>query len=243
LPFFVCDANVSMSGWGTALPVFLLAEQSGGPWVLLGGSLLTVGGDADGVEASLRSGSLACPSCGGSLSPWGFARARSLRTADGPVRLRPRRSMCAGCGRTHVLLSLVGLLRRADSAAVIGAGLAGRAAGLGHRRIAAGLGVASSTVRGWLRRFAAHAERIRAAFTVLARDLDPDPLPVQAAGSVFADATAAVRAAATAAGVRWPLVLTVSVWEFAGAATGGRLLSPSGPAVLTNTTRPWAEHG
>ncbi len=219
-----------------------MAERPGGPWVLLGGSLLTVGGDADGVEELLRAGLLACPSCAGSLSPWGFARARSLRTADGPVWLRPRRSMCAGCGRTHVLLSLVGLLRRADSAAVIGAGLAGGAAGLGHRRIAAGLAVASSTVRGWLRRFAAHAERIRAAFTVLARDLDPDPPPIEATGSVFADAAIAVRAAAAAAVVRWPLVLTVSVWEFAGAVTGGTLLAPSGPAMLTNTTRPWAEH-
>jgi hypothetical protein len=233
---------VSTSGWGTALPVYLLAERPGGPWVLLGGSLLTVGGDADGVEASLRAGLLVCPSCGGSLSPWGFARGRSLRTADGPVRLRPRRSMCVGCGRTHVLLSLVSLLRRADSAAVIGAALVGRAAGLGHRRIATGLAVASSTVRGWLRRFTAQAEPIRAAFTVLARDLAPDPSPIEATGSVFADAATAVLSAAAAAGGRWPFVLTVSVWEFAGAVTNGRLLSPSGPAMLTNTTRPWAGH-
>jgi hypothetical protein len=204
--------------------------------------MLTVGADADGVEASLRSGSLACPGCAGSLSRWGFARARSLRTSDGLIWLRPRRSVCAGCGRTHVLLPLVGLLRRADSAAVIGAGLAGRAAGLGHRRIAAGLGVAASTVRGWLRRFADRAEWIRTAFTVLTRDLEADPPPFEAGGSLFADAVTAVRAAATAAGSRWPFVFTVSVWEFAGAVTGGRLLAPSAPAVLTNTTRPWAGH-
>jgi len=204
--------------------------------------MLTVGADADGVEVSLRSGLLACPGCGGLLSPWGFARARSLRTPEGRIWLRPRRSVCAGCGRTHVLLPLVGLLRRADSAAVIGAGLAGRAAGLGHRRIATGLGVAASTVRGWLRRFADRAEWIRAAFTVLTRDLDSDPPPLPACGSVFADAVAAVRAAAAAAGLRWPFVFAVSVWEFAGAVTGGRLLSPSSPAVLTNTTRPWPGH-
>ena len=210
--------------------------------MLRGGSLLTVGVDADGVEASLRAGLLACPSCAGSLSPWGFARARSVRTADGPVRLRPRRAVCVGCGRTHVLLSLVGLLRRADSAAVIGSALVGRAAGLGHRRIATGLAVASSTVRGWLRRFAAHAEGIRAVFTVLARDLDPDPPPIEVTSSAFADAASAVLSAAAAAGVRWPFVLTVSVWEFAGAVTGGQLLSPCGPAMLTNTSRPWAEH-
>jgi hypothetical protein len=210
--------------------------------VLHGGSLLTVGVDADGVEASLRAGLLMCPSCTGSLSPWGFARARSVRTADGLVRLRPRRCLCVSCGRTHVLLSLVSLLRRADGAAVIGAALAGRAAGLGHRRIATGLAVASSTVRGWLRRFTARAEPIRAAFTVLARDLDPDPPPIEATSSVFADAAIAVLSAAAAAGARWPFVLTVSAWEFAGAVTNGQLLAPSGPAMLTNTTRPWAGH-
>jgi hypothetical protein len=238
----VCDANVSRSGWGTALPVYLLAEGPGGPWVLHGGSLLTVGVDADGVEASLRAGLLACPWCTGSLGPWGFARARSVRTADGAVRFRPRRSMCAGCGRTHVLLSLVGWLRRADSAAVIGAALLGRVAGLGHRRIAAGLAVASSTVRGWLRRFAVLAEPIRVAFTVLARDLDPDPPPIEATGCMFADVVSAVQAAAAAAGVRWPFVLTLSAWEFAGAVTNGRLLSPGGPAMWINTTCPWAGH-
>jgi hypothetical protein len=150
--------------------------------------------------------------------------------------------MCVGCGRTHVLLSLVSLLRRADGAAVIGAALAGRAAGLGHRRIAAGLALPASTVRGWLRRFTALAEPIRAAFTVLARDLDPDPPPIEVTSSVFADAASAVVSAAAAAGVRWPFMLTLSAWEFAGAVTNGGLLSPCGPAMLTNTTRPWAEH-
>lgn len=141
-----------------------------------------------------------------------------------------------------MLLSLVSFLRRADSAAVIGAALVGRAAGLGHRRIATGLAVASSTVRGWLRRFGAHAEPIRAAFTVLARDLSSDPPPIEATSSAFADAASAVLWAAAAASVRWPFVFTVSVWEFAGAVTGGRLLAPGGPAMLTNTTRPWAGH-
>jgi hypothetical protein len=150
--------------------------------------------------------------------------------------------MCGGCGRTHVLLSLVSLLRRADSAAVIGAALVGRAAGLGHRRIATGLAVASSTVRGWLRRFTARAEPIRGAFTVLARDLDPDPAPIEATSSVFADAAGAVLSAAAAAGLRWPSVFMVSAWEFAGAVTNGALLSPCGPGMLTNTTRPWAGH-
>jgi hypothetical protein len=97
-------------------------------------------------------------------------------------------------------------------------------------------------VRGWLRRFGEQAEPIRVAFTVLARDLAPDPPPIEAMSSSFADAASAVLSAAAAAGVRWPLVFTVSAWEFAGAVTNGRLLSPPGPAMLTNTTRPWAGH-
>jgi hypothetical protein len=60
--------------------------------------------------------------------------------------------------------------------------------------------------------------------------------------SAFADAAGAVLSAAAAAGARWPFVLMVSVWEFAGAVTGGRLLAPRAPVMLTNTTRPWAEH-
>jgi hypothetical protein len=102
--------------------------------------------------------------------------------------------------------------------------------------------VAPSTVRGWLRRFTELAGPIRAAFTVLARDLDPDPSSIEATSSAFADAASAVLSAAAAACVRWPFVLTVSAWEFAGAVTNGRLLAPSGPAMLTNTTRPWAGH-
>jgi hypothetical protein len=95
------------------------------------------------------------------------------------------------------------------------------------------LAVTSSTVRGWLRRFTALAEPIRAGFTVLARDLDPDPPPIGATGSVFADAAGAVLSAASAAAVRWPFVLAVSAWEFAGAG----LRSPAPSAVPPSGTR------
>jgi Homeodomain-like domain-containing protein len=203
--------------------------------------VLTVEADADSVDARLRSGGVACPDCSESLSPWGFARPRVLRSVEGDrLRVRPRRGSCAGCGRTHVLLPLVGLSRRADSAAVIGAGLQARARGLGQRRIAALLGRAPSTVRGWLRRFAGRAEAVRQLFTALLCALDGDPPRLEPAGSVFADAVAAVTAAAGAVGRRWVgLVLAVSVWEVAAAVTDGRLLSPVWPTELTNTSRPW----
>ena len=61
---------------------------------------------------------------------------------------------------------------------VIGAALEAKAAGVGHRSIATGLGRPVSTVRGWLRRFAARAEQLRAEFTRLLVALDPLAAPV-----------------------------------------------------------------
>jgi hypothetical protein len=208
--------------------------------VLRGGSLLTVNVDAVGVEKMLRAGLLSCPTCTAAVSPWGFARLRWLRSADGLVRLRPRRSRCSGCGATHVLLPLVALLRRADAVGVIGTALALKAAGQGHRRIAEGLGRAAGTVRGWLRRFGRRAEALRRAFTGLAVSVAADSAPVEAAGSQFADAVAAVGAAVAAMGRRWPQMLTVSAWEIACAVTNGQLLARSGLAESINTSCLWA---
>jgi hypothetical protein len=58
-----------------------------------------------------------------------------------------------------VLLAASMLLRRADGVVVIGAALLAKAAGSGHRTIAAGNGRPPGTVRGWLRRFARRAEQ------------------------------------------------------------------------------------
>lgn len=77
------------------------------------------------------------------------------------MRQRPRRASCAGCGRTHRLLPSSGLLRHADVVVVIGAALVAKAAGGGHRPIAASLGRPAATVRGWLRRFSVRAEDVR----------------------------------------------------------------------------------
>lgn len=145
------------------------------------------------------------------------------------VWVRPRRAWCRRCGITHVLLPVVALLRRADLAEVIGAALAARAAGAGYRRVAAGLSRPPDTVRGWLRRFAGRAETVRVAFTVLLVDTGPDPVVPAAAGSLFADAVAAVVGAAVAVAARWPQLGVVSPWLAASAATGGGLLAPSWP--------------
>jgi Domain of unknown function (DUF6431) len=203
--------------------------------------VLTVGKDGAAVERRLAQGRLACPGCGGRLGPWGHARPRVLREQGvARRRLRPRRARCAGCGRTHVLLPVSVLVRRADAAVVIGAALAAKAAGRGHRPIAVWLGRPAATVRGWLRRFAVRATRLRAAFTTLLCELDPDPPVLEPAGSVVADAVAAIAAAAGAVGRRWPgLVVGLSPWELAVAVTGGRLLSPGVAVEVRNTNCPW----
>jgi hypothetical protein len=203
--------------------------------------MLTVELDADCVEAGLAAGRLVCPVCGGVLAGWGFARRRWLRAVGGRVSVRPRRARCGGCGCTHVLLPVVALARRADVAAVIGAGLEAKAAGRGHRQIATVLGRPAATVRGWLRRFGSRAESIRVAFTAVTVQLEPDLVPAGPTGSPVADAVAAVRAAASAVGRRWPgVVAALSVWWVAAGLTHGGLLSATPPTVLINTSRLWA---
>ena len=76
------------------------------------------------------------------------------------------------------------LARRADAAAVIGLALEAKAAGAGHRAIAARLGRPASTVRGWLRAFTARAEQVRQVFTALAASLVTDPPLPGPAGSL-----------------------------------------------------------
>ena len=130
---------------------------------------------------------------------------------------------------SHVLIRTDTLLRRRDPAEVIGAALVAKATGAGHRRAAAMVGVPVSTVRGWLRRFAANAEAIRVWFTVLAHRLDPMLAPLVATASSVGDAVEAIAVAARAASLR---LAPLPPWWFASGASAGRLLS--------NTGWPWA---
>lgn len=185
--------------------------------------MVMVGSDRAEVERSLVSGELSCPSCQGVLAPWGHARARSSRGPGGTVRHRPRRARCTGCRGTHVLLAQVWLWRRADAVSVLGAALEAKAAGAGHRSIATGLGRPATTVRGWLRRFAARAEQVRIEFTRLLLSMDPLAAPVTPRAWVVADALEAIGRAAAAAVLR---LSPTPAWELAARATGGRLLAP-----------------
>ncbi|MGH3539632.1 MAG: hypothetical protein ACRDRF_11985 [Pseudonocardiaceae bacterium] len=230
---FVGVATVTIFGSGlvTALPLFFLAgDAREGREGALGGAVLTVETDVEAVERRLGSGLLACPWCSGVLAGWGRARARQVRGVDGSVLVVPRRSRCTACGATHVLLPVLLLVRRADTAAVIGKGLAAKAAGGGHRVIAAVLGRPPETVRGWLRRFAGRVEPVRAVFTWWCRALAPDPVLPGPAGSEWADAVAVITAAAGAVAARFGLG-TVACWEAASAVSSGRLLAPGWPSA------------
>jgi hypothetical protein len=125
------------------------------------------------------------------------------------------------CGITHVLLPATMLARRGDWAVMIGRALELKAAGLGQRPITTAVGVARSTVRGWLSRFAVVAEKVRAHLTRWALWLDAGLVRLEPSGSWFADAVAAVVAAGGAAAGRLGIGCR---WSFASAATGGRLL-------------------
>ena len=133
----------------------------------------------------------------------------------------------------HVLLPRFCLGRRVDVVAVIWAALLARAAGRGWRAICTAAGRPASTVRGWLSRFAAHAEPIRAAFARLERHAiagaDMDRLVP--AGSVVADVVGQVGAACAAAcRALGAEVFTVSAAEMVAACSGGWLLAARPPA-------------
>ena len=182
------------------------------------------------VEAELVGGLLACPSCQGTLGPWGHARERVTRRFSGDWRWRPRRARCRGCRGTHVLLVEVCLLRRQDEVEVIGAAIEAHVAGEGHRPIAGRLGVPAGTVRGWLRRFDQRSELVRALLTRCAVGLDPELRPVLSAGSVVADALEAI----AVAGRAWVLRFgPCPVWRICSRLTAGGLLSCNTSSLAT----------
>jgi hypothetical protein len=172
------------------------------------------------------------------VAPWGHAALRFVRESSEAVRrIRPRRAICSregGCGRTHVLLPRQCLGRRVDVAVVIWAALAAYAQGWGWRRIAAAVGRPASTVRGWLSRFAAHAEPIRVGFARLERLLNAgvDMDRVVATGRAVADAVAQIGAGCAAlrrGGGK--AVLAVPAGEVVAACSGGWLLAVTAPVV------------
>lgn len=173
------------------------------------------------VEADLVAGRLCCPGCGGRLAAWGHAREREVRMLDGVRSLRPRRAYCRACETTHVLLPAWSVPRRRDGAEVIGSAVLDKAAGAGHRTIAARLGRPPGTVRGWLRTFARRAETISRSARSWTHAIDASLTPARPAGSPLADAVEMLGIAVRAC--RSELRMRAGPWELAVALTGGLL--------------------
>lgn len=182
--------------------------------------MLTVSVDRVVVEFQLAAGGLSCP-CSGVLAAWGHARERTVIGGDRVARMRPRRGRCRSCGVTHVLLPAGLLLRRAHGVEMIGRVLELAALGVAARQVAVAVGVARSTVRGWIGRLRRRAGVLRGHFTAWLLWLAPSTSRVDAVGGPVADAVAVI----SAAGLVGVDALAVgSMWQFASAATGGRLL-------------------
>jgi len=192
--------------------------------------VLIVGIDAAAVETDLMGGRLACPTCGPGLRPWGQSVEREVRLRVGSERRRFRRSICRACGATHVLVPEDTLLRRRDDVEVVGVALTAKARGDGHWRIATDLGRSASTVRGWLRRFAAMAGALREHFARWAHALDPGHDRCSPGGSVLFDAVEAIGVLGV---VTVRLFGPRSPWSLASFVTGGGL--------LCNTSSLWAQ--
>lgn len=200
--------------------------------------MFIVEADPVAVEVRVRERGFVCPVDGAVLAGWGWARPRRVRGIEGVVR--PRRVRCPACGVTHVLLPAVLLVRRADSAARIGAGLRLAARGVGFRRIAVLLGTPADTVRRWLRRARVNAAVVAAMIQAAVTVFDPlaRPLAAWPVGGVLGGLVAAVGSLAAALRVRFGAAVTVAPWSSLSLVTGGRVLSPGLGPVAANTSCP-----
>ena len=183
--------------------------------------MLTVETDPVAVEERLRSGAVGVSGmrgCAGRVGP--CSGSDGPRHATAGLWIVPRRSRCTGCRATHVLLPVLLLVRRADTAAVIGAGLTAKATGAGHRLIAALLGRPPETVRGWLRRFAGRVEAVRAVFTRWCRDAGAGSGAARAGRVGVGGRDRRGPAAAAAVGARFSIG-EVPVWQVAVRGLGG----------------------
>jgi hypothetical protein len=180
--------------------------------------------DPQRAQADLTAALLRCPGCTGPLRPWGFARARSLRSRCRPVTLRPRRVRCSACAVTHVLLPARAPARRAHTVELIGLALLASAHGDSARTISAELAVPADTIRGWVRRVTGRAGWLYAQGITAAHSFDPMLTPAAPGRSALAEALD-VLAAAAAAVVR-QLGPLGPPWQIIAMIARGQLLTP-----------------
>lgn len=180
--------------------------------------------DPQRAQADLTAALLRCPGCTGPLRPWGFARARSLRSTCGTATLRPRRARCSGCAVTHVLVPARAPARHAYTIELIGLALLASAGGDSARTISAVLAVPADTIRGWVRRATGRADWLYAQGIIAAHSFDPMLAPAVSRRSALADALDAL-AAAAAAVVRL-LGPLGPPWQIIAMIARGQLLAP-----------------
>jgi hypothetical protein len=180
--------------------------------------------DPQRAQADLTASLLRCPGCAGPLRPWGFARARSLRSRCGPVTLRPRRARCSACAMTHVLLPARAPARHAHTIELIGLALLASTRGDSARTISAELAVPADTIRGWVRRATGRAGWLYAQGITAGHSLDPMLPAAVPRRSALADALDAL-AAAAAAVVRL-LGPVGPPWQIIAMIARGQLLAP-----------------
>lgn len=161
----------------------------------------------------------ACPDCGRTLTWWsGYWRWLRDQVVQ---RVWVRRGRCRTCRRSHALLPDLVHERRLDTVEVIGSALASAVGGRGMRRVAAGIGVPTSTARDWRRRHRSRAPDLLARFAALAVRLGDDlaDLPSTLEAAVLAALAAAwARARDRLSGI------AASMWRFWNAICGGRAL-------------------
>jgi transposase-like protein len=184
--------------------------------------------------AALRGRRVPCPDCGEALRPRGYAGPlKKLRGrpegADARPGPRPR-GQCDRCGRSHVLQPAAVAAYRSDTLLVlVRALLAHVLQGAGVREIAAVLGRAERTVRGWLAQARIFAQRHLRAFTaMLAAAGGQDLAPRIGDHDLVTELVTVLRAVAAAAARRWG-DKGLPEWERVNLICRGRFLSPSLP--------------
>lgn len=191
-------------------------------------SLVLLFVDLPAAHQLLAAGELRCsaPGCDGRLGPWGSARERSVRIADGTYRrVTPRRGRCRACGRTQVLASTATFPRRADCAQTVGKALLAALDGFSHRRIAEVVDRPHTTVRGWIRRAQLNADRVWSHALRWALTLDPSVEPFSSKPAQPLEAMVEAIGHAVAAWTR-RLGPAAEPWHVAVLVTGALVLAP-----------------
>src|SRR5258708_32742224 len=144
-----------------------------------------------------------CPACAGPMIFWSGSW-RWVRGAGRCRRICVPRVRCGPCRASHALRPAFALAWRLDAAEVIGGVLAEVAGGrCGVRPAAARAGVPYTTARGWVRRFAARAPAVGAAFAALAVELGAPAIVPPAGAGGFAVAAIGVALAAAPGPPGW----------------------------------------